>query len=92
LLDRYKRQLEIYAHLVQERHGLEVSAMNLYYTGEEDSVPTYRFPYKPTSVEKTIAGVDAVVECMERKEFTVKERMAKLCKECELKPYCDREE
>ena len=33
LLERYKRQLEIYAHLVQERHGLEVSAMNLYYTG-----------------------------------------------------------
>jgi DNA helicase-2/ATP-dependent DNA helicase PcrA len=91
LLDRYKRQLEIYAHLVEQRHCLEVSAMNIYYTGEEDSVPTYRFPYKRESVDKTIAKVDALVECMERREFEVKERTAKLCKECELKPYCDRE-
>lgn len=92
LLDRYRRQLEIYAHLVEQRHGLEVSAMNLYYTGEEDGVPTYRFEYKPESVAKTIAGVDAVVGCMERKEFQVAERPPKLCKECELKPYCDRTE
>lgn len=91
LLERYKRQLEIYAHLIRERYGLEVSAMNLYYTGEEDGVPTYSFPYKPASVESTINGVDTVVGCMERREFAVKERTPKLCKECELKPYCDRE-
>lgn len=91
LLERYKRQLEIYAHLVEQRHGLKVSAMNLYYTGEEAGVPTYRFPFERQSVEATIAGVDAVVGCMESKEFAVAERPPKLCKECDLKPYCDRE-
>ena len=90
LLERYKRQLEIYAHLVEERHGLEVSAMNLYYTGEESGVPTYRFPFERQSVDATITGVGAVVGCMEGKEFAVKERPPKLCKECDLKPYCDR--
>lgn len=90
LLDRYRRQLEIYAYLVEQRHGLEVSAMNLYYTGEESGVPTYRFSYDGKSVDKTIAGVDAVVGCMERREFDVRERTAKLCKECDLKAYCDR--
>jgi len=91
LLERYKRQLEIYAHLVEQRYGLEVSAMNLYYTGEESGVPTYRFPYERQAIDATIAGVDAVVACIENKEFAVKERTPKLCKECDLKPYCDRE-
>ena len=91
LLDRYRRQLEIYAHLVEQRHGLEVSALNIYYTGEETGVPTYSFPHKRESVAKTIDAVNAVVGCMERKEFQVAERPPKLCKECELKPYCDRE-
>lgn len=90
LLDRYRRQLEIYAYLVDQRHGLEVSAMNLYYTGEEAGVPTYRFSYDGKSVDKTIAGVDAVMGCMENKAFAVDARLPKLCKECDLKPYCDR--
>ena len=64
--------------------------MNLYYTGEESGVPTYRFPYDGKSVDKTIADVDAVVGCMERKEFAVHERTPKLCKECDLQAYCDR--
>lgn len=89
LLDRYRRQLEIYAHLVEERHGLEVSGMKLYYTGEEDSVPTHAFPYKRASVDATLAAVDAVVSCVERREFAVLERTEKLCKECDLKAFCD---
>ena len=90
VLDRYRRQLEIYAYLVEQRYGLAVSAMNLYYTGETSSVPTYRFPYDGASVNKTIAEVDAVVGCMERKEFDVQKRQPKLCKECDLQAYCDR--
>jgi DNA helicase-2/ATP-dependent DNA helicase PcrA len=90
-LDRYKRQLEIYAHLVEKRYGVTVSAMNLYFTGVEDGVPYYKFPYKSASVENTIAEVDAVVGSMESKDFAVKERKAKLCKECDLQAYCDRE-
>ncbi len=90
ILDRYKRQLDIYAHLVEERYGLEVSAMNLYYTGEEAGVPTYRFPFERKAVDNTIAEVDKVVSCMQGKEFAVNERNAKLCKECDIKAYCDR--
>lgn len=90
ILERYRRQLEIYAYLVEQRHGLEVSAMNLYYTGEESGVPTYRFPYERTSVSATIQEVDRLVGCMEARKFSVAERPAKLCKECDLKAYCDR--
>lgn len=89
LLDRFRRQLEIYAHLVEERHGLEVSGMRLYCTGEEGSVPTYTFPYKRASVNATMAAVDAVVACVARREFAVQERREKTCKECDLKAFCE---
>ena len=91
ILERYKRQLEIYAHLVEQRYGLKVSVMNLYYTGETSGVPIYRFPYKSESVDATIAEVDKLVGCIEGKCFDVASRPDKLCKECDLKSYCDRE-
>ena len=92
LLERYKRQLEIYAHLVEQRYGLEVSAMNLYYTGEESGVPIYRFPFERGSIDATVSGVDKVIGCIENKEFSMTERPPRLCKECDLKAYCDRKE
>lgn len=39
-LEQYRRQLHLYAHLIEERTGQKVSKMHLYYTGEEDSVPS----------------------------------------------------
>ena len=33
-LEQYRRQLHIYAHLVEERTGQKVSKMHIYYTGE----------------------------------------------------------
>ena len=32
ILEKYKRQLEIYAHLIKERHGIDISKLHLYYT------------------------------------------------------------
>ena len=43
-IDRYRRQLEIYAHIVEERTGLPVSRSHIYYTREEDGLPTITFP------------------------------------------------
>lgn len=44
-LEQYRRQLHIYAHLIEERTGQKVSKMHLYYTGEENGVPTITYPY-----------------------------------------------
>lgn len=38
-----------------------------------------------------IYGVGLAVDCMEQKKFAVAERPPKLCKEGDLKPYCDRD-
>lgn len=38
-IERYRRQLEVYSHIVTERTGLNVSRMHLYYTSEESGSP-----------------------------------------------------
>ena len=75
---------------MEQRHSLEISAMKLYYTGEESNVPTCRVLYDGKSVNKTIAGVSTVVDCMEHREYGLPERTAKFGKEWELQAYCDR--
>lgn len=42
-IKRYRRQLEAYAYLIEEKTGKKVSKMHLYYTGEENGVPTVTF-------------------------------------------------
>ena len=44
-IEHYRRQLNIYAYLVEQRTGNKVSKMHLYYTGEENSNPKITFPY-----------------------------------------------
>ena len=50
-LEQYRRQLHLYAHLIEERTGQKVSKMHLYYTGEEDGVPTITYPYTKSAIE-----------------------------------------
>lgn len=88
-IDRYRRQLEVYAHIVQERTGLPVSKAHLYYTREETGVPTITFPVESRRTERTIAALDAVVHRIEDQDFRIPERPARLCKECDMRPYCD---
>lgn len=88
-LDRYRRQLEVYAHIVEERTGQRVSKSHLYYTSEEAGNPYITFPKDTRSIERTIATFDEVVHRIEQKDFTIPERPAKLCKECDMRHYCD---
>ena len=50
-LEQYRRQLHLYAHLIEERTGQKVSKMHLYYTGEENGVPTITYPYTKTAID-----------------------------------------
>ncbi|NJN74890.1 MAG: Dna2/Cas4 domain-containing protein, partial [Limnothrix sp. RL_2_0] len=90
-LDRYRRQLEVYAHIVEERTGQQVSKMHLYYTGVEGGNPYISFDKNPQSVEKTIQTFDGVVHRIEQKDFRLKERPPqKTCKDCDIQFIVDR--
>ena len=87
-LEHYRRQLHVYAHLVEERTGKKVSKMNLYYTGEENSVPVISFPYTKTAIDGTIAVFDETVHKIIRKDFHECANDMKICKNCDFRYYC----
>lgn len=87
-LEYYRRQLQVYAHIVEERTGQKVSKMHLYYTGEEGGVPTISYPYQKTAIDATIAAFDDTVHRILRKEYKQKATSAKTCVECDFRFYC----
>lgn len=87
-LEHYRRQLQVYAHLVEERTGQKVSRMNLYYTGEESGVPTISYPYLKTAVDETIRTFDETVQKILRKEFNQRAVSIKTCEECDFRYHC----
>jgi len=88
-LKQYQRQLEVYAHLVEERTGHKVSKTHLYYTGAEGENPYISFDKDGKSIDKTIAAFDGVVNKIETKNYGMCGRPAKLCENCDMRAYCD---
>jgi len=88
-LERYRRQLEVYAHIIEERTGHIVSKAHLYYTSEEGGNPYITYPKDNRSIETTVAVFDQVVHRIEQKDFGIPERPAKICRDCDIRYYCD---
>lgn len=88
-LARYRRQLQIYAHLFEEKRGVRVERMVLYYTGEESGNPRITFPRETADIEGTIDRVDSVIGRIVDKDYGLLERPEKLCKNCDFRSFCD---
>lgn len=86
--ERYKRQLEVYAHIVEEKTGKNVSRMHLYYTGEEGANPTVTFEKSQYSIDKTISEFDKVVAKIQNHEFSTEAKNKKSCLNCDMRYYC----
>lgn len=87
---KYKRQLEVYAYLLQTRFQKKVTRLHVHYTAEPSGIPTISFPASQESIDKTLAAFDQVVDKIEAKDFTLSKRPLPLCQRCDMKPYCDR--
>lgn len=88
-LRQYQHQLEVYAHLVEERTGQKVSRMHLYYTGEDGGNPYVSFSKDDRAIGKTIARFDDIVARIERQDYQIAARPTKLCQSCDMRAYCD---
>ena len=88
-IDRYRRQLEVYAHIIEERTGQKISKMHLYYTGEDNSNPYVSFNKDAFSIDQTIEAFDGIVARIENKDFEIAARPEGLCRNCDMKAYCD---
>ena len=87
-LEHYRKQLQIYAYLIEHRTGQKVSKMHLYYTGEEDGNPMITYPYSQTAIEDTIASFDNTVHKILNKDFNHSCEDSKTCTNCDFRYYC----
>ena len=89
-LERYRRQLHIYAYLVEQRTGQKVSKMHLYYTGEENGNPMISFPYTKNVIEGTVAAFDNIVHKILKKDFEKCSKDYKVCSNCDFRHFCQK--
>ena len=88
-IDHYRRQLEVYAHIIEGRTGHTVSKLHLYCTGEENSNPYISFNKDSVSIDQTMEAFDGIVARIENKDFEIAVRPDNLCRNCDMKEYCD---
>lgn len=91
ILNQYRRQLEVYAYLIEQRYGHKVSAMHLYYPKEENGNPRITFRYQQQNIESTVEAFDEVVKKIECKDYSMEgvRRNEKHCSDCDLRFYCN---
>lgn len=87
-LEHYRRQLQLYAYLIEQRTGQKVSKMHVYYTGEDSGNPMLTYPYTKSAIEGTVAAFDDTVRKILRKEYKHSCGDPKICKSCDLRYYC----
>ena len=91
ILNQYRRQLEVYAYLIEQRYGHKVSAMHLYYPKEENGNPRITYRYDRGNVENTIEAFEEVVHKIEKKDYSMEgvSRNEKHCSDCDLRFFCN---
>ena len=87
-VEHYRKQLEIYAYLIEQRYGRKVSRMHLYYTSTLTGNPMISFEWNRESVNRTIQDVSCTVEKIESKMFNEQGEKAFACSFCDMRYYC----
>lgn len=88
LLETYRKQLLLYAHLIEEKTGRAVGKMKLYYTGEESGNPIITFSRDKRSIDAVAAEFDDVAHKIMRREYSCRATNARLCENCDFRYYC----
>ena len=70
-INRYRRQLEVYAHIIEGRTGHTISKLHLYCTGEKNSNPYITFDKDSLSIDQTMEAFDGIVARIENKDFEI---------------------
>lgn len=87
----YKKQLEIYAYLIEKRYGKKVSRMHLYYTSTMNGDPVISFEWSREAVDNTIAEITQTVHDIEAKKFEKAVQNSYSCEFCDMRYVCGRD-
>lgn len=91
-VEHYRKQLEIYAYLVEKRYGRKVKRMHLYYTStSEDGNPLITFEWNRENVNHTVDEISETVRCIEEKKFDRSVQNSYACEFCDMRYVCGKE-
>lgn len=86
----YKKQLEIYAYLIEKRYNKKVSRMHLYYTSTMEGNPVISFEWSRDAVDETINEITQTVRNIENKKFDRTVQNSYACRFCDMRYVCGR--
>lgn len=84
----YKKQLEIYAYLIEKRYGKKVRRMHLYYTNTMEGNPIISFEWSRDAVSQTIDEITQTVRNIEDKKFDSMVQNSYACEFCDMRYVC----
>ncbi len=87
MLKNYEKQLQIYAYLVEQKYGIEVSKMKLYYMSAVED-PIITFEKNSSRVQSVLDDFSETVKKIERCEFNRRAHDKSNCFECDMRYYC----
>lgn len=86
-IEKSKMQLEIYAYILEERYGLNISKLKIYYTSEQNSNPIIEFKKDNKSIHETIKYFDNIIKKIENKEFDNSPEKNRINRNSDLRYY-----
>ncbi len=90
-ISHYKKQMEIYAYLIEKRFGKRVRRMKLYYTSVIDNDPYIVFEFKRENIDRTISEITETIKNIEDKKFHDECRNSYSCRFCTMKYVCGKD-
>jgi len=93
IMEKYKKQLSLYAYILKERYGQFPKRLTIYWTSEEskkDAITEY--DYDEIYVKNVINELDEIINRISNRDFDIKKiPKPKICKECDLRFVCSKE-
>ena len=90
-VEHYRKQLEIYAFLIEKRYGKKVSWMHLYYTNCPDDNPLISFEWSRSAIDHTVVEITETIRKIENKDFSEGTRISYACTFCDMRYLCRKE-
>jgi len=85
-----KKQLSVYAHALDVKHGTKPERLYVYWTGEENkNKALMEFGITDQDIDEAGRHFDEVVEKINKKDFTIKTKPPqRICLECDFRHNC----
>lgn len=87
-VEHYRKQLEIYAYLIEKRYQKKVSRMHLYYTNCKDGDPLITFEWTRGAIENTIREISDAIMRIENKQYDGEVSNSYACTYCDMRFLC----